>query len=152
MDSGHRTPDPTVQTSWSKPFDHREVQERSNFQMSLKYPALFTCRRRSSEELPALGSSEGRLLPVRSLLPASAAHGARMHIRNAALAILPLAPATAMPAPGNYQPRSALCFVSARVLTCASLRCGRNHQRARCSSTPRRSSGGRLLPGRDHRG
>ena len=38
---------------------------------------------------------------MRSLLHAFAAHGARMHIRNAALAILPLAPATAMPAPGE---------------------------------------------------
>ena len=42
---------------------------------------------------------KGCLLSVRSLLHASAAHGARMHTRNAALAIQRLAPATAMPAP-----------------------------------------------------
>jgi len=63
VDSGHRTPDPTVQTSWSKPFDHREVQGRSNIQMSFKYPAFFTCRRRSSGRGSQHLASEGRLLP-----------------------------------------------------------------------------------------
>lgn len=71
--------------------------------------------------------------PPNGVLPSCAASPpslcctrAGMHLRRAALAILRLALATAMPASREYQPRSALCIVSARTNLCLSLHCGRN--------------------------
>ena len=49
--------------------------------MSFKYPALFTCRRRSSEEPKCWGSSEGRLLPS-ALSPPSFCCTRRAHAHS----------------------------------------------------------------------